>query len=501
MPASQTPGPRSVRVLVIEAEASVRRALRLELAEAGFEILEAADGGHGVQLLRDGGADIALLGRCADGRAARELLSLVLRACGPRPPACALIAREGDGEILACLAAGADDLLPWPAAAGHAAARVRLMLRSRACPGRERSARGDTAATGPGLADEELVGVLGRQGVVQHLARALVESARRETHVGVLCVDLSQFKVVTGALTHETGTDLLAQIVERLREGLRRDDLLALLLGDDEATRIARLRSDELTLLLPDLRRPSDTLEVGRRILRLLDEPFLIEGREVFVTVSIGAACSPSDGVSPEELLKHAETATLCARQQGRHTVLAYTPAMDARAFERLTLETGLRRALDRDELVVHYQPRVELATGKLIGLEALVRWRHPDQGLVAPAQFISLAEETGLIVPIGAWVLRQSCEQNRAWQQAGLPPVRLSVNISSVQFRQPDLYDLIMRTLAETQLEPRWLELELTESLLMQNPEDVVVLLERLSGQGIHLSIDDFGTGYSSLS
>ncbi len=495
-------GRRPARVLLLEADAATRDVLRRELTDGGFAVSEAADVARAAELLRECPVELALIGRTSDAlgpRALRERLEELHQA---PPLACIVIARAGDAAAFDALEGAAEDFLTWPAPAGHALERARLVLRRALdSSAAESEPRATLRAVEPTNIDRELVGVLSRAGFLQVLERALRTATGREHHAGVLSIDLSQLKLLSGALSHESGNVLLASIVERLREGLRRDDLFGLLIGEPPATRIGRLRSDELTLLLPDLRRPADALEVGRRLLGLLDQPFAVEGRDVFVTVCIGLACSPSDGVDGEELLRHAETATLCARQQGRHTVLAYTPAMDARAFERLTLETGLRRALEREELVVHYQPRVEIATGKLVGLEALVRWRHPDQGLVAPGQFIALAEETGLIVPIGNWVLKQACTQTRAWQEAGLNPLRVSVNISSVQFRQPDLFEVVARTLSETGLEPRFLELELTESLLMQNPEDVVVLLERLSAHGVYLSIDDFGTGYSSLS
>jgi diguanylate cyclase (GGDEF)-like protein len=495
-------GRRPARVLVLEADPATRDVLRRELADGGFAVSEAADVARAAELLRECGVEVALIGRSSDGLGSRALRERLEELHLAPPLACILVARAGEQEQLAALGDAAEDFLSWPAPPGHALERVRLVLRRALdSSGAEAESRATLRAVEPTNVDRELVGVLSRAGFLQTLERCLRTATGSESHVAVLCIDLSQLKLLSGALSHESGNVLLASIVERLREGLRRDDLFGLLIGEPPATRIGRLRSDELTLLLPDLRRSTDALEVGRRLLGLLDQPFSVEGRDVFVTVCIGLACSPSDGVEGEELLRHAETATLCARQQGRHTVLAYTPTMDARAFERLTLETGLRRAIERDELVVHYQPRVDISTGKLVGIEALVRWRHPDQGLVAPGQFIALAEETGLIVPIGNWVLRQACSQNRAWQQAGLNPLRVSVNISSVQFRQPDLFEVVARTLVETGLEPRFLELELTESLLMQNPEDVVVLLERLSAHGVYLSIDDFGTGYSSLS
>jgi len=216
---------------------------------------------------------------------------------------------------------------------------------------------------------------------------------------------------------------------------------------------------------------------------------------------SIGISSFPDQDVSPEELLGFAQTAAYCAKQEGQDTVQFYQPTMNSRAFERLSLESSLRHALERDEFLVYYQPRVEISSGKLLSFEALVRWQHPELGLVAPGQFIPLAEETGLIVPIGEWVLATACAQNRAWQAEGLGPVRVSVNLSSAQFQHPDLFDMVLRTLGETGLDPEWLELELTESLLMQNAEAVVGTLKRFRDTGIHLSIDDFGTGYSSLS
>jgi diguanylate cyclase (GGDEF)-like protein len=348
---------------------------------------------------------------------------------------------------------------------------------------------------------DRLTGLSTRERFVTELARALAACAGNGGHLAVLCLDLNQFKAISGAFSREAGDELLVQIARRLRDGLRSQDLLAHLGCEPEQISIARIRGDEFTILLPDLKRAADAVKVGKRVLEMLAEPFVIAQQEVFVTVSIGIASYPSDDADAEQLVKCSETAAYCARQQGRNTVLFYSPAMNAKAFERLTLETGLRRALERDELVVHYQPRIDIAGGRPVGFEALVRWRHPELGLVSPAQFIPLAEETGLIVPIGQWILEHACAQARRWQDAGLPYVRMAVNLSSVQFRQANLFETVQGVLERTRLEPRWLELELTESLLMQNPEQAVLTLQRLAGRGIHLSIDDFGTGYSSLS
>jgi len=214
----------------------------------------------------------------------------------------------------------------------------------------------------------------------------------------------------------------------------------------------------------------------------------------------IGIDTYPAEGSEPRQLLERAETAAYCARQDGHGLFNFYSSQLDARALERLTLEGSMRRGLERDEFIVYYQPKVEIRTGRVTGFEALVRWKHPDLGMVSPAQFIPLAEETGLIVPLGEYVLRQACRQNKEWQRQGLAPVRMAVNLSSIQFQQPQLAGVIRRVLDETGLDAPWLELELTESLLMQNSQGAIETLKRLRSAGVHLSIDDFGTGYSSL-
>ena len=343
---------------------------------------------------------------------------------------------------------------------------------------------------------DSLTGLANRQQFLERVTDA-VGDAQPGREVALLCLDLNQFQAIAGALSHEASNLLLVAIARRLREGLRDSDVVA----HTGEVAIARIRGDEFTILLPALQHVQDAVKVGSRIIEILTEPFVIEGQEVCITLSIGISSYPADKQSAEELLKRAETAAYCARQQGRNTVLFYTASMNAKAFERLTLETGLRRALEREELVVHYQPRIEIGSGRMVGLEALVRWKHPDLGLVSPAQFIPLAEETGMIIPMGEWILETAARQNREWQDQGFDPLRMAVNLSAVQFRQPDLFESVSSALSKVGMDPRWLELELTESILMQNPENAVSALERLKGAGIHLSIDDFGTGYSSLS
>ena len=289
---------------------------------------------------------------------------------------------------------------------------------------------------------DSLTGLSTRARFVEELDQALTGCRQTGSHLAVLCLDLNHFKAISDAFSGDTGDQLLVQIASRLRDGLRSNDLLAHLGCSVEKVSIARIRTDEFTVLLPDLRQAADAVKVGKRVLELLTEPFKAGDQEVFVTISVGISSFPSDDADAEQLVKCAETAAYCARQQGRNTVLYYSPAMNAKAFERLTLETGLRRALERDELVVHYQPRIDITSGNTVGFEALVRWRHPELGLVSPAQFIPLAEESGQIVQIGAWVLEASlpCRTKALAWTSGFEPVRMAVNLSPVQFRQPDL-------------------------------------------------------------
>lgn len=334
-----------------------------------------------------------------------------------------------------------------------------------------------------------------------NLRAGMAEAKSSQRHAAVLCVDLNRFKVVTASLSHSACERLLVDIARRLRVGIRDDDVLARLGCGTGDISIARLRGDEFCLLIRDMKETGDVSKIGQRILDLMAEPFQIGGQETFISISIGIACYPDHDLPAEELLKAAEKAAYCAKQEGNNNLLFYTDGMHARAFERLALEMSLRRAVERNELVLHYQPRVDVKTGRIVGVEALVRWNHPELGRVSPMQFIPLAEETGLIVPIGEWILATACEQNKRWQAAGLAPVRMAVNLSSVQFRQRDLYETVTSILRTTGLDPQWLELELTESLLMRDAESAITSLRRFKDLGLHLSIDDFGTGYSSLS
>ncbi|MCH7998066.1 MAG: EAL domain-containing protein [Chloroflexi bacterium] len=321
------------------------------------------------------------------------------------------------------------------------------------------------------------------------LVVTLAQARRKRRMAAVMFLDLDQFKVVNDTVGHALGDRLLQSVAERLT-GLVRD-------GDT----VARVGGDEFTLLLAEVERVEEVAEVAERVLDALRQPWVLNGHEFRITTSIGIAMFPSDGEDADSLLSNADTAMYRAKDQGRDNYKLYTPAMNARIVERLALENSLRHGLERGEFLVYYQPQVDIASGKIVGMEALVRWQHPERGLVFPAEFIPVAEETGLIVPLGEWVLRTACAQNKAWQEAGFPPMRMAVNLSARQFQQRDLIEEVDEVLKETGLEARWLQLEITEGVAMQDVESNIAVLRKLREMGVQIAIDDFGTGHSSLS
>jgi diguanylate cyclase (GGDEF)-like protein len=322
----------------------------------------------------------------------------------------------------------------------------------------------------------------------EQLGRALSRVSRYGRGLAVLFVDIDRFKVVNDTLGHTAGDRMLQECARRLRDCLRGSDT------------VARLGGDEFVVMAEDFSGPRDAIAVAQKILASLGRPLVLEGQELIPSASIGIAIAPDDGADVEMLLKNADIAMYRAKDQGRNNYQFYSSQMNKHTFERLAMESSLRKATERGEFLLHYQPKLHLETGAISGVEALVRWRHPDLGMVSPAQFIPLAEETGLIVEIGEWVLRTACEQGRTWREAGLPPFRIAVNLSARQFAQKHLLSDVARIMDETGIPADSLEFEITESLVMQNPEHATQMLNKLRGMGITLSLDDFGTGYSSL-
>jgi diguanylate cyclase (GGDEF)-like protein/PAS domain S-box-containing protein len=336
---------------------------------------------------------------------------------------------------------------------------------------------------------DPLTGLPNRQLLIDRLRQAMSESSRHERLVAVMFLDLDRFKLVNDTLGHEAGDTLLKGVGDRLSACVRQGDT------------IARLGGDEFTVVLANVARVDDVGPIAQKLLDVFAQPFMLSAQEVFVSPSIGITLYPHDDTDPEMLLKNADAAMYHAKDTGRNTFQFFTPELNSRAARRLDLETALRHALERDEFVLHYQPQVDLSSGQMIGVEALIRWQRPETGLVSPLDFISLAEETGLIVPIGEWVLRTACAQNLVWQKAGLPPLHMSVNIAARQFQQQNLTEVVARILEETGLDPRWLTLEITESTVMHDARATIETLQQIGALGVGLSVDDFGTGYSSLS
>ncbi|WUR15196.1 EAL domain-containing protein [[Empedobacter] haloabium] len=336
---------------------------------------------------------------------------------------------------------------------------------------------------------DALTGLPNRVLLQDRLTQAVAYANRGGQSLWVLLIDLDRFKFVNDTLGHKAGDQLLKTIAARLQSSVRESDT------------VARLSGDEFVAILSEYPEQSLSPDVVGRIMRALAQPVDLEGKEFIVTCSIGVAVYEGDGAPSRHLIEQADIAMYSAKKLGRNCYQFFEHSMNEEAQERLRIESALRNALVRQEFVLHYQPQLDLASGAIVGVEALLRWQHPELGMVSPQRFIGLAEETGLIVPIGAWVMRTACAQAQAWRAAGLPPLRMAVNLSARQFAQPDLVQSIAAVLAETGLPPAGLELELTESLFVDDVARAVALLHELKNLGVALSIDDFGTGYSSLS
>ncbi len=334
-----------------------------------------------------------------------------------------------------------------------------------------------------------LTGLPNRAKLYTLLRQALLEAKRNSTHGAVLFIDLNRFKQVNDSLGHAHGDILLKEVATRLSASLRSEDI------------IARIGGDEFVVALVDISKNEDASIVAQKIIDNLSRPISVEGHELQISASIGISTYPNDGDDAETLIKNADIAMYRIKHSEAHDgYLFFSPDMNQRALERLNMENNLRRALEQGELSLHYQPQQDLATGAMVGAEVLLRWNHPGTGMISPADFIPLAEETGLIVPIGQWILETVCARNKEWERAGLPIVKLAVNISAKQFR-PTLPSQVAEILTRHELDARFLELEITESMIMQNVEGVIAMMGEFQKLGVGLSLDDFGTGYSSLS
>jgi diguanylate cyclase (GGDEF)-like protein/PAS domain S-box-containing protein len=321
------------------------------------------------------------------------------------------------------------------------------------------------------------------------ITQSISLARRQKKHLAVVFLDLDRFKCINDSLGHAIGDELLQSVSKRLLASVRASDT------------VSRQGGDEFVILLSEIANPEDAATSAKKILLSLSAPHYIGGQDLHIDGSIGISVYPEDGEDAETIIKSADTAMYHAKESGRNNFQFFKADMNVKAVERQSVEGSLRRALERQEFLLHYQPKVNLDTGEITGVEALIRWQQPDRGLVLPSQFVPIAEDCGLIIQIGHWVLREACRQARAWQNAGLPPLPIAVNVSAVEFREKGFVQGVRAILSETGLEARYLELELTEGVLMEDAESTASVLQELKRMGVHLAVDDFGTGYSSLS
>ncbi|HEX6734598.1 MAG TPA: EAL domain-containing protein, partial [Azonexus sp.] len=466
-------------VLVVDDDRSTRSALRHALHQSGFRVEEASDGTEALAWLESHPADAILLDALMpvmDGFATCHAVKT--HPVWKEIPVLMITALEDRQSIERAFESGASDFIPKPIHLSVVNQRVRRVIdATRAERHVHQLAYNDT-----------LTGLPNRLLFIERLTRAIERCHGRNGMLAVLFLDLDRFKFINDTLGHEAGDQLLMTMAQRLKGCVRTDDC------------VARLGGDEFTVLLDDLPHPGVAASVAQNICRTVSAPLVVGGQEVVMTASIGISLYPEDGLDVSSMLRHADTAMYRAKQDGGDFCF-YEAAMESALSDRLKLENDLRRALERDEITVFYQPVVDTLSGRMAGVEALVRWLHPEQGLISPADFIPVAEETGLILPLGERVLRSACVQARAWLDAGVDDLHVAVNLSARQLEQPDLRDVVQRALSDSGLPPAALVLEITESVLMARAAESIDLLRDLRGLGIHLSIDDFGTGYSSLS
>ena len=466
------------RIIIVDDDRGMRLALRKVLEGDGYRIEEAGHGAQALALCERQMPDLVLMDAMMpemDGFTACTRMRDLPQ--GAHTPVLIITALDDETSIDRAFAAGATDYIPKPVHFAVLRKRVaRLVEATRAGTHVRRLAFQDA-----------LTGLPNRASFKERLEALLSRSRHEHELHAILFLDLDRFKLVNDTLGHEVGDLLLKAAAERILGCVRSVDM------------VARIGGDEFTVILENIGSTKVAGSVAEKICKVISKPFAFMGQAVYVSTSIGISMYPTDGKDGGTLVKHADMAMFRAKEDGDNARF-YEDSMEAGIETRLALESDLRGVLDREELILHYQPQVDLSTKKIIGMEALVRWQRPEHGLVSPVRFIPVAEETGLIVPIGQWVLRTACAQNKAWQEAGLPRISVAVNLSARQLGQCDIDRTIAKILSDTGLEPQFLELELTESAVMNDQDEMLGRLRRLKELGVRISIDDFGTGYSSL-
>ncbi|WOH38277.1 EAL domain-containing protein [Thalassotalea fonticola] len=487
------------KVLICDDDPTYLILMRDTLEAQGFEVIEAADGDTALIKYFTMQPDVILLDVEMPGLSGYEVCQQIrAHKSGKDVPILMVTGADDYKSILKSYEIGATDFLPKPIRWPMIAHRVRYMLRSRDAL-RELK---DSQQKLKYLAYyDSLTGLANRESFNQHLEKFLLLAERSNHHVGVLFIDLDRFKRINDTLGHGFGDRVLQKVAKVLESNLRNSDLLAR--GSDEilTSEVARLGGDEFTVFLSQVDYIDDIAQVAQRIIQSLSKPIKIDQFEVTVTPSIGISVYPEDGLNVTNLMKNADVAMYHAKDQGRCCFKFYSDSLNCRARERLELEQELRKAIENNEFALHYQPQIDVSADKIVSVEALIRWHNPKHGFVSPAEFIPIAEETGLIIEIGEWVLKKACQQAKFWLDEYGSEYRVSVNLSSVQFKRGSLVGYIQKVLKETGLPANLLELELTESAIMTDVEENIIRLQQIKELGVGIAIDDFGTGYSSLS
>lgn len=477
-----------MRILIAEDDPVSRRLLEALLTKWGYEVIVTTDGMQAWEVLQQEDAPrLAILDWMMPELDGPEVCRKVRATeSGTYTYLLLLTAKSQKDDVILGIGAGADDYVTKPFDASELHARLRAGRRIIDLQAELMSARESLLAQ---ATHDPLTGLPNRLLFSDRLTQRLMKSRGAPQPLAVMYLDLDRFKIINDTLGHNVGDQLLRDVATRLNRCLRETDTLA------------RMGGDEFTVILADVETHEEAEAVAKKILEVLAEPIVVNGNELYVTGSIGISVYPVDGADVETLVRNADTAMYQAKEKGRNCYHAYSEALTASVIHSMTLESGLRGALERKEFLVHYQPKVDIRTGAIVGSEALVRWQHPDYGLVPPNKFIPLAEETGLIGEISDYVLETARAQTKAWMDAGRGPLCVSVNISGRQFQQRKLTQSVQQALEKSGLDPRHLDLELTESILMNEPDAVSSVLQEFREMGVCISIDDFGTGYSSLS
>jgi diguanylate cyclase (GGDEF)-like protein len=481
---------RDATVMMVDDEPTTIEVLQAFLENEGYRrFVTTTQSSRAMDLFANENPDAVLLDLHMPEVTGFEILALVRRDSRYRHIPVIVLTSSNDSETkLRALQLGATDFLAKPVDPSELALRLRNTLAAKAY--QDRLTYYDV-----------LTGLPNRRMFMDRLLWSLRCAKRDGTGGAVLHIDLDHFQKINDTLGHETGDSLLIGVAQRLRQRVPVVDIVNATDVDESQAILFRVGGDEFNVLLPEMGRIENAAHMAGTILAAMKEPFQVDGHEVFITPSIGVAVFPNDGEVSDTLLKHAGVAMNQAKQRGRNTYEFYSAKMNAKALERLSLENQLRRALDREELLLFYQPKVDIRTERVVGSEALLRWQHPEHGLVSPVKFIPLAEETGLIVSFGEWVLHAACKQNKAWQLAGFTNIRIAVNVSARQFRDGKFIRTIGEVLEGSGLEPQYLTLELTENTIMENARENLDALHQIKAMGVKISVDDFGTGYSSLS